>query len=121
MKLSLAKLKNSEEVLIKLSKSELPVALAYKLAKVMKPISSELVELEDFRKKLVMKYGVQQEDGMITVPPENIEKFVEELNPLLNEEVDLPFEKINGSSLPETLTLTPLEITLLEDFINFEQ
>jgi hypothetical protein len=121
MKLALGRLKNSEQALIKLSTSTLPINIAYKVSKILKIVSSELTDLEEHRKKLVQKYGSENEDGNIIVENQNIDKFVEELNPLLLVEIELPFEKINASTLPNDLTVTPLEVTQLEDFINFEE
>lgn len=121
MTITLGKLKNSEQALIKLSNSSLPIALSYKISKALKVISKELTDLEEFRAKLVQKYGTDNGEGNLVVSQENIDKFLEELNPLLQEEINLPFNQINASDLPPDLKLTPIEITHLEYFINFEE
>lgn len=121
MKLTLGRLKSSEQALVKLSTSTLPINLAYKVSKILKSVSSELTDLEEHRKKLVEKYGRDNGEGSLVVSADNIDNFINELNPLLEEEIDLPFEKINASNLPNDLNFTPLEVTQLEDFINFEE
>ena len=121
MKIALGKLKNSEQALVKLSNSSLPINLAYKISKMIKVVSSELTELEEHRKKLVEKYGEDNGEGSLIVPEHNIENFVQEINPLFQEEIDLPFEKIKAASIPDTISLTPIEVTQLEDFIDFEE
>lgn len=116
MTLTLGQLKNSEQALVALSNCTLPIGLAYKISKVLKFIANELTLLEEARQKLVQKYGVET-DGNVVVTEENINKFVEELNPLLSEEVDVPFEPISISALPETVNLSPLQLTQLSFFI----
>ncbi len=121
MKITLGKLKTSEPALAKLSNSSLPYNLAYRFSKMLKIVSTELTELEELRKKLVEKYGADNGEGNLAVTNENLDNFIQELNPLLLEEVDLPFEKIKASLLPDTISITPIEVAQLEDFINFEE
>lgn len=120
MKITLGRLKSSEQALVKLSTSTLPINLAYKVSKILKIVSAELTELEEHRKKLVEKYGQDNGEGSLLVSADNIENFINEINPLLEEEIDLPFEKIKSNALPNDLSFTPLEISQLEDFIDFE-
>jgi hypothetical protein len=116
MTLKLGQLKNSEQALVALSNCTLPIALAYRISKVLKVIASELSDLEEARQKLVQKYGVEQE-GNVVVTNENIDAFVEEFNPLLSEEVEIPFEPFSVESLPETVSLTPMQLSQLSFFI----
>jgi hypothetical protein len=116
MTLKLGQLKNSEQALVALSNCTLPIALAYRISKVLKVIVSELSDLEEARQKLVQKYGVEQE-GNVVVTNENIDAFVEEFNPLLSEEVEIPFEPFSVESLPETVSLTPMQLSQLSFFI----
>jgi hypothetical protein len=116
MKISLGKLKNSEEALTALSNCPLPIVLSYKISKALKVIASELTLLEESRKSLVQKYGVVEGNDVI-VSKENIDAFMKELNPLLMEEVDIPIEPIPIGSLPDNLSLTPIQISQLSYFI----
>jgi hypothetical protein len=116
MTLTLGQLKNSEPALVALSNCTLPIAIAYKISKALKVIASELTDLEEARQKLVQKYGVENE-GNVVVTEENINAFVEELNPLLQEEVEIPFEPIPVESLPDSVNLTPLQLSQLSFFI----
>jgi hypothetical protein len=116
MTLKLGQLKNSEQALVALSNCTLPIALAYRISKVLKVIASELTDLEETRQKLVQKYGVEQ-DGNVVVTNDNIDAFVEEFNPLLSEDVELPFEPFSIESLPESVSLTPIQLSQLSFFI----
>jgi hypothetical protein len=116
MTLKLGQLKNSEQALVALSNCTLPIALAYRISKVLKVIASELTDLEEARQKLVQKYGVEQ-DGNVVVTNDNIDAFVEEFNPLLSEDVELPFEPFSIESLPESVSLTPIQLSQLSFFI----
>jgi hypothetical protein len=82
----------------------------------LKVIASELTDLEETRQKLVQKYGVEQ-DGNVVVTNDNIDAFVEEFNPLLSEDVELPFEPFSIESLPESVSLTPIQLSQLSFFI----
>lgn len=116
MTVTLGQLKNSEQALVALSNCALPIALAYRVSKVLKIIGAELTDLEEARQKLVQKYGVENE-GTISVSSDKFDVFIEEFNPLLLETVDIPFEPFSVNSLPETVTLTPLQISQLDFFI----
>ena len=50
--------------------------------------------MEEFRVKLVKKYGKQGKDGSIQVGPENIDAFTTELNELMDSDVDFTPVKI---------------------------
>jgi hypothetical protein len=119
MTLTLGQLKNSEQALVALSNCLLPIAIAYRISKVLKLIASELTNLEEARQKLVQKYGTEK-DGNIVVSDENIGAFVDEFNPLLSETVEIPFEPFSVDSLPETVNLTPLQLSQLTFFIKEE-
>jgi hypothetical protein len=43
--------------------------------------------------------------------------FVEELNPLLQEEIEIPLEPIKVESLPESVNLSPIQLSQLSFFI----
>lgn len=121
MKITLGKLKSSEQGLSKLSNSALPINLAFRISKLLKEVTKELIEIEEFRKKLVQKYGKDNGDGNISVEQENIDAFVQEFNVLLGDSIEIAFEQIKATELPPEIKLTPIEISQLEDFINFEE
>jgi hypothetical protein len=116
MKLTLGQLKNSEPALVALSNCTLPITIAYRISKALKVIASELADLEDARQKLVQKYGVEKE-GNVVVIEENLNMFVEELNPLLQEEIEIPLEPITVESLPDSVNLSPMQLSQLSFFI----
>lgn len=120
MMLTLEKLKNSEQALVKLSNSVLPINLAYRISKALKVVALELTELEEQRKKLVQKYGKPDEEGSVAVTQENIESFLQEFQKLLSEEVEIPFEPISIDTIPDDVKFTPIEISQLDMFIKSE-
>jgi hypothetical protein len=119
MTVTVATLKNAEPGLIKLSNSALPINIAFRVSKVLKSIAKELALFEESRMKLVKKYGVTNEEtSEISVSEENMEAFFKEISELLEEEVELSFNKIDINSIPDSVTLSPNEVSALEPFFN---
>ncbi len=88
--MKLGDLKNAETPLMFLVSKELPIRIAFQLNSVIDGIDENLKRLEDFRVKLVEKYGdTDKVTGEITVRKENIGKFQQEYDELLDSEIDL--------------------------------
>lgn len=117
IKLTLGELKTIESTLSKLVTMQLPVKLSYRLSKVLKPIAEELQRVEEFRLAKINEFGTQQEDGSVTVNPENIEQFKKEMFDLYEEEITIPMEPVTVDDLPETLVISPAELAVLEKII----
>lgn len=113
MKVKLSTLKAGESSLNKLFNSDkLDIVTAYKLSKVAKIVTDELSKVEEFRTKLVLKYG-EEKDGNFMVKPENLEKFLNEMEALLSQEIDIDFQ-IELEKVPEGFTAKELsEISFL--------
>jgi hypothetical protein len=121
MTLTVANLKNAEPGLIKISNSALPINIAFRVSKVLKTIAQELAAFEESRLVLVKKYGVTNEEtGDVSVSEENMEVFFKEIDVLLQEEVELSFNKIDVATLPDSVTLSPNDVVALEPFFNLE-
>jgi hypothetical protein len=80
------------------AQKELPAKAAYRIAKLVRKLTSEYREFEAARNKAVLKYGTkvmkklpgQKEEREVTeVTPENIEAFNAEIKALLESEVEL--------------------------------
>lgn len=72
-------------------------ATAMKIARIVRVIDQENAEFDKQRGKLFNKYGTQADDGAITVPKENVDVFVDELNELLDVEIELQVTKLSIS------------------------
>jgi hypothetical protein len=123
MKFKLAEIKLMEDGLKAITKQPLPVKLSFRLSKLLNFCGQELQQMEEARVKLVKELSVPNpdEEGGLIVPPENIEKFREEFNTLLSEEVEFNFTPIKISELGEDLKITPSEILSLSKIIQEEE
>lgn len=86
----------------KLMKEKFPVKVSYKLALLASVIEGQLNVIENVRRNLVNKYG--ENDGQNTsVKPNsgNWSSFISEMNELLDQEINLEFEKVK---LPEKVS-----------------
>lgn len=119
MKFTINQLKASEEVLISLSKEKFPIVVAYRLSKFLKVAGDELNKFDTKRSALIEKYGTVSAEGVARVTPENMDKFKDEIEPILKEEVDIPFVKLQFEDL-KNVELTPTQAALLEYFVDIQ-
>lgn len=76
---------------------------------------------------LIKKFGKKNEQGELDIdeqgnvhiPPEDLNKFNTETQELLDTIVEINANEINISDV-ENIEFTPLEMNLLEEFIDFE-
>ena len=117
MKVKLVELVNSKEVLNELINSDIPVQTSYKLSCYDEDINSELTAYEKTRIKLVKKYGRDIGGGNFEVnrdDKESLEKFVNDINPVLETEVDLKdVSKIDISDLGNNFSISPNKLKRL--------
>ena len=85
---------------------ELPFNVKYKLHRNFDILLKDFSYFENNRNSLIRQYG-EEKDGRITVKPENIEEYREELLKAINIEVTHTFIK-----------LTPEEVALISQNIN---
>lgn len=126
MKLLNGEIFNAKEPLQKLLEKELPVRVAYGLAKMANKLNAEFQAIEQVRMGLIRKYGEADKDNpmQITVKleSEKYPKFVEEMNELMNQEVEVVIEKVK---LPQevdgkALQIEPSVLMPLEKFVEVE-
>ena len=86
-----------------------PVAISYKLAKLVSKINEQLQVIEATRNGLIRQYGAPNEGGQVVVSEggENFQKFLDEFNTLMAIEVELVIAKVK---LPEEVDGKPLEV-----------
>lgn len=107
---------NSREAMQRLAGQTLPVAVSYRIAKLIKLLNDELALYESERIKLCERYGeLNPEENKYNITQGA--EFTHELNSLLDYTVELAADKI---SLPSTLTITPSDLISMDDFVEIE-
>lgn len=110
MTITIAQIKNAEPVLTKLFNEKLPVKISFRINKIINSITKDLENFETFRMKLFEKYGEIQNDSTRMIKPEHQEAFLQEINSLLREEVELPDVKLGLEELGD-IQITPAELS----------
>ncbi len=96
MIVKLSQIINSQEELKKLLDFKLPVKTAYNIGKMINKIQPELKAFEEVRVKLIKELGEQKgEDGNWEIKKENLQKFTEEIEKVLNSEISLDFNEVD--------------------------
>lgn len=108
MKVKLSDVYVSVPVLTKVLDLELPVTVSYKFMKLVNNLNEELKGIEEQRVKLVKKYST--EENQATVADTKKEEFLAEFTSLLNEEIDINWEKLALEKLGDSLKLSPNEL-----------
>jgi len=107
VKLSNGDIFNAREPLQKLIGERFPVKVSYGLAKMANKLNEQLKVIDEVRNGLIKTYGTPDPENpqQIRVDPtdKNFEKFAEEFNELMAQEVEIVFEKVR---LPEKVAAT---------------
>lgn len=127
MKVVLKEILEGQEVLQKLSQQPLPGRAAFQIGRLLKKLEEILNSYNDVRLKLVEKYAKRKEDGEFDLnekneyqfTAENMQAYVNELNTMIADEVEVEANPINFKDI-EKLEFTAAEATYLEPFLAFE-
>ena len=125
MKVTLKDIVESQEVMRTLSNKPLRGRVAFKVARLLKKLEAELTTFNDTRVKLIESYAKKDEEGNYVTndrneyqfDQDNANKFVEEINKLLSEELDIDANPILVDEI-EDLDFTPAEMAALEPFMD---
>lgn len=125
MKVTLKDIVESQEVMRTLSNKPLRGRVAFKVARLLKKLEAELTTFNDTRIKLIESYAKKDEEGNYVTndkneyqfDQDNANKFVEEINKLLLEELDIDANPILVDEI-EDLDFTPAEMAALEPFMD---
>lgn len=115
MNIVLGRMRMMISPIMKLIDKELPVLVAWKLKKIYKELDKNIQEVEEFRIELVKKYGIERE-GDWQVLDENVDKFTEEFEKLLNQDIELNIDTIDMEELGN-IDLTTRDLILLDGII----
>ena len=127
IKVKINDLLNSVETLQKLSNQNFKAKLAWQVARLIRAVESELQTFNDTRLNLIRKYGEKDENGdLLTdennnykIIPDKANDFSNELNELANSEVEINANKLDFALL-EDLDFTPVEMAVLEPFVDMD-
>lgn len=117
--IKLAQLIDSRDALEKVFNQDLPVRMAYKISKIIKAVNNELTTFDEFRNKLLNKYGTDAGEGKFSISAENVPLFQEDIKSLLETEVTLEFNRITlddlGSIKLSSRDLSTLDYLIVEE------
>ena len=118
MKIILSELIQASKVINKIFNKPMEFKLSYRLTKLNKKLKTELSDFEVAKNELIKKYGIKDGKGTISVPPEKIEEFSKELEPVLAEEIDIDVALIPYDLMEKTnIDLSTNELVTIEKFI----
>ena len=127
MKLSNQTLVNSIPVLSKLNQLELPVKVAFILAKNIKEVDKTLESYDETRKKLLVQYAEKDENempksddyGNIVFKEDCQEKWVQDIQELLGLKTNVKIQTISTHDLFKAeISISPSELEKIEFMIN---
>jgi len=101
-----------------LSSIKLPIKTSYHISKLIRLLNHEINEFEDYRVKLVKKIGVDDGNGMITIPEDKKDEFGKQMDELLENTVDINLNPISLSLLADHTEMTPSELSTMLPFID---
>lgn len=106
MLFTLGELRRINDVLGTIIRKELPIVVAWRLNGFLTTSIEKTEKVEEFRISLIKKYGKEEEKDKWEVCEENLDKFINDFNELLNETVEIEFSPININSLIGKLDLS---------------
>lgn len=114
----------SQEVMRSLSGKPLRGRAAFKVARLLKKLEVELTTFNETRVKLIENYAKKDDNGEFVLNEQNeyqfdagnAQEFVNEINKLLSEEIQIEVNPILLEEIEE-IDFTPAEMAALEPFI----
>lgn len=105
MELSLAQIYNAMTVVQRFSNTAVPVNLAFKIGRILDKFLPEYNKIEKQRNILIEKYG-EKKEGNFVLKEENKDVFLKEFVLLLEEKINIDFEPIDITYIPNDIKLT---------------
>lgn len=115
MKVTIGQIYRAVEPLSSLAEQQMPIALAFKLRRLIDKVNEELAAVEVARVQLVTRLA----EGADRVPDSKMEHFDEEMSQLFGTEVELPDVWLDLSALPK-VQISPSSISLIDFMIKEE-
>jgi hypothetical protein len=101
-----------KEPLRRLTNERLPMKMTFRLSKMIKQMDAELETLEDARISLIKELGTEDEQGGVSVKPENVETFQKEYMELVNEDIEIDSDPLDIDDFPD-VKITTQDMMLL--------
>lgn len=120
MKLNMKEIKDAEKALTQVLMHEVDFKLAYRMKKIANQLLSTIRKIEDYRQGLILKYGVENADKRMMVPPDKTEAFVAEFNKFLDSDTEIDIQQIPVACM-EGLKIAPVDLAMLDRFLEVEQ
>ena len=118
MKLKLSEVLNAKEPLGVIITSPISVTVAYKLIPTIDAVEKAINDFDKVRIAKVHQYG-DTKDGKTEVLPKNMKAFLDEINPLYEQEVELPDYQISLKMLAEkNIEITATDLKHIQLLIN---
>ncbi len=94
--MKLGQIVSSISALSNLASEKMKAKPAYRISRVLMEANSHLDSFNSARDKAIEKYGKKNDDGNIAIDQDskNFKKFTDEINALVDEEVEMKFNKI---------------------------
>ena len=94
--MKLGQVVSSVSALNNLASEKMKAKQAYRISRVLMEANSHLESFNGAREKAIEEYGEKDDDGNMAIDQDskNFKKFTDEINALLDEEVEMKFNKI---------------------------
>lgn len=104
VKINLKDILNAKPTIEKLLGEPLPAIMAYELRKFFKIIEEEFDNFNKIKNDKIIEYGEKKEDGTYFIDKDNknYQKFIDEINELLDKEIEINSPKLNIENLKDT-------------------
>jgi hypothetical protein len=103
----------AEQALNNLASKQMPAALAYRIAMLMRQVLPHIQQFQRTRNELVNRLGGKPDEaGRITVLPENLPTFFGEVEKLLDEDVSIEVNPISLDDLE--IEMSPMDVYALQ-------
>ena len=121
MKVKIKDIYSCRNALAKVASSEMPINMSFKFARMLKALNEEYSTIEEQRVGLVQKHGEKVSDSEHQIKSdEQKEKFMKDFEKLLDEEIDVDYEKISINDM-QGINISPQELSILSfTFTDFE-
>jgi len=96
--MKLQDLVTAEQPIARLMEQKMSALTAYRLALIARQMEPYLEAFKKQRLEIARRYG-EERDGQVTVPPERVTEFLNEMQPILDEEVEIKFRPISPKDI----------------------
>lgn len=118
MKVTIKELVDSAVPLRELTTKPMPAKTAYWVARYFKVAAKEYENFQEIKNKKIAEFGTKNMDDQFEVTGDSLKKVQDELIPLLNEEIEIAFDKLSigyfGEAIVSPDLLAPLEWMISE-------